>query len=123
MSFDSQLLGVTGERLAAEELTRLGYVILATRYRTAHGEIDLVCEHEATLVFVEVKARATPEFGTAAECVTEDKRRRVAHMAAEYLARECLVDPPCRFDVVAIDWALSARPQITVYPWAFDATG
>jgi putative endonuclease len=123
MTFEGQLLGIVGERLAAEELTRLGYAILATRYRTAHGELDLVCEHEGTLVFVEVKARATPEFGTGAECVTGEKKRQVAHMAAEYLARERAIDPPCRFDVVAIDRALSDRPEITVYQWAFDATG
>jgi putative endonuclease len=122
MSFERQLLGIVGERLAAEELTRRGYAILATRYRTAHGELDLVCEHEGTLVFVEVKARATEEFGTAAECVTDQKKRKVAHMAAEYLARERETDPPCRFDVVAIDRALSDDPEITVYQWAFDAT-
>ena len=121
MSLETQLLGCIGERLAADTLTRRGYAILATRYRTAHGEIDLVCEHEGTLVFVEVKARATPEFGTAAECVTDRKKRQVAHMAVEYLTRERVVDRACRFDVVAIDWALTDRPEITVYQWAFDA--
>src|SRR4029079_7979868 len=114
------LLGSVGEHLAAEALGHRGYTILATRYRTAHGEIDLVCEHEGTLVFVEVKARATLEFGSAAEAVTDRKKRKGAHMAAEYLAREEVVDPPCRIDVVAIDCALSEYPEITVYQWAFD---
>jgi putative endonuclease len=99
---------------------RRGYAILATRYRTAHGEIDIVCEHEGTLVFVEVKARASLEFGSAAESITDRKKRKVGHMAAEYLARQHIVDRPCRFDVVAIDWALSEHPEITVYQWAFD---
>src|SRR4029079_9435822 len=101
------LLGSVGEHLAAEALVHRGYAILATRYRTAHGEIDLVCEHEGTLVFVEVKARATLEFGSAAEAVTDRKKRKVAHMAAEYLAREGIVDPPCPVPVVRIHWATS----------------
>ena len=120
MSSESDLLGSVGEHLAAQELTRRGYAILATRYRTAQGEIDLVCVHEGTLVFVEVKARATLEFGSAAEAVTDRKKRKVANMAAEYLAREEVGDTPCRIDVVAIDWALSEYPEITVYPWAFE---
>ena len=119
-SKNDDLLGSVGEHLAADALVHRGYAILATRYRTAHGEIDLVCEHEGTLVFVEVKARATLEFGSAAEAVTDRKKRKVAHMAAEYLAREEVVDTPCRIDVVAIDWALSEYPEITVYQWAFD---
>jgi putative endonuclease len=120
MSIDTDILGLIGERLAGEELRRRGYAIRDTRYRTAHGEIDIVCEHGGTLVFVEVKTRATEEFGTAAESVTDRKKRQVARMAEEYLARECNVSVPCRFDVVAIDQALSDRPEITVYEWAFD---
>jgi putative endonuclease len=121
MTIERQILGIAGEALAAEELTRRGYAILATRYRTRHGEIDLVCEHEGTLVFVEVKARATPEFGTAAECVTDRKKRKVAAMAVDYLARNHVTGRPCRFDVVAIDGALGPAPAIEVYRAAFDA--
>jgi putative endonuclease len=123
MTIERQLLGMVGERLAAEELTRRGYAILATRYRTDRGEIDLVCEHDGTLVFVEVRARASGEFGTAAESVTDQKKRRVARMAAEYLLHEAVADVPCRIDVVTIDAALSDRPQVEVYPWAFDVDG
>ena len=123
MTFERQLLGIVGERLAAEELARRGYTILVRRYRTDRGEIDLVCEHEGTLVFVEVKARASAEFGTAAECVTDQKKRQVARMAAEYLLHERRGDLPCRFDVVTIDRALSETPVVEVYPWAFDAAG
>ena len=54
-------------------------------------------------MFVEVKARATAEFGTAAEAVTRQKQRRLASMAGDYLARNELPTVPCRFDVVAID--------------------
>jgi putative endonuclease len=117
-----QQLGLSGESLAVEELERRGYAILARRYRTAYGEIDIVAEDGQTLVFVEVKARATAEFGTAAEAVTRRKQLRLVRMARDYLARAAIVDRPCRFDVVAID-EVETTPRIIVYPHAFDATG
>ena len=122
MSMHNQELGQIGEELAVRELEDRGYAILARRYRTRYGEIDIVARDGETIVFVEVKARATGELGTAAEAVTDWKQRRLGSMAAEYLARECASDVPCRFDVVTIDDALSDRPEIEVYPWAFDAT-
>ena len=118
-----QQLGMIGEELAALELTARGYAVVARRYRTRHGEIDIVCEHEGTIVFVEVRARASAEFGRAAESITDAKKRKVSAMAVDYLARNELANRPCRFDVVAIDNAMGAAPEITVYPNAFDATG
>jgi putative endonuclease len=98
-----QTLGKTGEDLAAAELERRGYAILARRYRTRHGEIDIVARDGGTLAFVEVKVRATGECGTALEAVDRRKQLRLASMAREYLARQQLADVACRFDVVAID--------------------
>jgi putative endonuclease len=122
MTFERQQLGIVGEDLAARELASRGYAILERRYRTRYGEIDIVAEDGDTLVFVEVRARATAEFGHAAESVTDAKKRRVTAMAVDYLARHHVTNRPCRFDVVAIDSALSEQPAITVYPAAFDAT-
>src|SRR5207253_2788430 len=73
MTLERQLLGLVGEELAARELTSRGYAILERRYRTRYGEIDIVAEDGETLVFVEVRARATDEMGSAAESVTESK--------------------------------------------------
>jgi putative endonuclease len=121
MTFARQKLGELGEELAVRELASRGYAILARRYRTRYGEIDIVCEQEGTIVFVEVRARATSEFGKAAETVTEWKQRKVAARAVEYLTRHHVTDRPCRFDVVAVDDAAGESPAITVYPNAFDA--
>ena len=123
MTRERQDLGELGEELAVRELTARGYAILARRYRTRHGEIDIIAEHQGTLVFVEVRARATAEFGRAAETVTAAKRRKVTAMAVDYLARHRITNRPCRFDVVAIDGAMDASPEITVFPNAFDAEG
>jgi putative endonuclease len=116
-----QELGKGGEDLAADVLVARGYAILDRRYRTRHGEIDIVAQHGATLVFIEVRARTTAEFGRAAETVTAAKRRKVMAMAAEYLARHRITNRPCRFDVVAIDGARGERPEVTVFPNAFES--
>jgi putative endonuclease len=119
MSIARQKLGESGEDRAVGELTRRGYAILARRYRTRYGEIDIVAEDGDTIVFVEVKARATDEFGTAAEAVTDWKQRRLASMAVDYLARRHVTNRPCRFDVVAIAAMGSPDETLTVFPIAF----
>ena len=121
MTLARQALGKLGEELAVADLTRRGYAILARRYRTQHGEIDIVAEDGETLVFVEVKCRADAEFGTAAEAVTPDKQRRLARMARFYLSEMRVRDRSCRFDVVAI-MLDGPEPAIEVFRNAFDAT-
>ena len=113
-----QSLGKMGEDLACAELRRRGYAILERRYRTRHGEIDIVARHETTIVFVEVKARAGNDFGGSAAAVTAWKQRRIAQMASIYLARTRLFDVPCRFDVITVDF-VGAGPRIEVYSDAF----
>ena len=120
MTVQRQQLGKSGEDLAVEELQRRGYAIVARRYRTRYGEIDIVAEDGDTLVFVEVKARGGHEFGDAAEAVTGLKRRRMTQLACDYLARHRLLDCPCRFDVVSIHMS-GTEPAIEVYQNAFDA--
>ncbi len=115
-----QSLGLLGEDLACAELARRGYAILARRYRTRHGEIDVVARDGLTTVFVEVKTRDGSDFGGGAEAVTPWKQRRIARMAMDFLARYRLDDRPCRFDVVTVDLARGA-PVVEVYPNAFDS--
>ena len=98
-----QTAGKRGEELACRELTRRGYAILARRYRTRFGEIDIVCDDGGTVVFVEVKARRSARMGSAAEAVSGRKRRRIAAMALDYLAWTGRLNHRARFDVVAID--------------------
>jgi putative endonuclease len=112
--------GKLGEDLACRELESLGYEILARRYRTRGGEIDIIARDGRTTVFVEVKSREGRDFGDAVEAVTMWKRQRITRMAVDYLARHKLTDSPCRFDVVAVQFEHD-RPVVSVYPNAFDA--
>ncbi len=91
--------------LAAEEITARAYLargadLLARRYRTAEGEIDLVVREGTTLVFVEVKARrrAGPDSP-----VSSRQWARIAGAAAAWLAAHPEAAGACRFDAALID--------------------
>jgi putative endonuclease len=114
-----QSLGKTGEDLACGELRRRGYEIVARRYRTRLGEIDIVARDGPVTVFVEVKARMGEAFGLAAQAVTGRKQLRIARVAADYVVRHRLAGQPCRFDVVTVDFD-GINPRVEVYTHAFE---
>jgi putative endonuclease len=123
MTTARQELGKEGENLAVRELTAQGYAIVAQRYRTRFGEIDIIAHDGDTLVFVEVRRKSGEECGTAAESVTPAKQRRVVRMAIDYLARNNLYDTcAVRFDVVAIDDAPDGVSRLTLFKDAFAAS-
>jgi len=76
--------GVSAETRATLLLRVKGYRILARRWQSPVGEIDIVARRRGVLVFVEVKARA--RLDDAAEAVSERQRRRIAAAAAAWLA-------------------------------------
>ena len=93
--------GARAEDLCAELMRRAGLRVLARNWRCRHGEIDLVAEEGATLVFAEVRYRRAGHFGGAAESVTVAKRARLVAAARLYLMRRPEAD--CRFDVLLLD--------------------
>jgi putative endonuclease len=93
--------GMRAEELVAELFRRAGLRILARNWRCRHGEIDLIAEEGGTLVFAEVRLRANPRFGGAAESITDAKRARIVAAASLYLAGRPEAD--CRFDVLLLD--------------------
>jgi len=93
--------GEEAEELAVHFLARRGLSIVARNYRTRLGEVDIVARDGATLVFVEVRARAWGAWGGAAASVDHGKQRRIVAAARHYLSR-LGAEPPCRFDVLTI---------------------
>ena len=74
-----------GERLAARHYRLRGYRILGANVRAGGHELDLVARRGRRLVFVEVKERASGEFGGGVGAVNAEKRRRVRKAAASWL--------------------------------------
>jgi putative endonuclease len=97
-----QITGAAGEDLALEYLQQKGWSLVERNFRCKGGEIDLVMQDKATLVFVEVRKRAASRFGDAAASVTPRKQARLI-IAAQVFLQRYRQWPPCRFDVIAID--------------------
>jgi putative endonuclease len=115
--------GRLGEQAANRHLRKLGYKLLVKNYRGKWGEIDLVCRHQDTLVFVEVKARGVGSWGSPAEAVTASKQRKIIRTAYEYLGELKTQDMPVRFDVVEVFLdANGEAAQCRVIPSAFELT-
>ena len=123
---------ITGETFAQKYLTKLGYKIIGTNVKGANAEIDIVAicpqkvlikelTHEYksgqvlessflaekkntvdTLVFVEVKARSTAEFGLPQEAVTKTKQLHIKRAAEWFIKSGKYHDMPVRFDIITI---------------------
>ncbi len=114
-----QGLGRTGERLAAEELSRRGYHILEKNFRCSYGEIDLVAEDAQDLIFVEVKTRRGSAYGLPEEAVTLRKQRKIVQVASYYLDLHTCSERSWRIDVVAVQLDRGGKPEeIRVYQHA-----
>jgi putative endonuclease len=94
--------GISGEEVAAAWYLSQGYDLLARNWRCRDGELDLVVRRGPEVVFCEVKSRATTRFGTPAEAVTRDKRQRIRHLAARWIADSKVRPAQIRFDVAAV---------------------
>ena len=95
--------GNKAETTAENYLLSQGLHAISKNYRCRAGEIDLLMRDAETLVFVEVRYRSNPAFGTAAESITPRKIQRIRKTAEHYLqAHRKLAYLYMRFDVVAI---------------------
>lgn len=110
--------GAQAEQWAAQHLQQQGMKLVTQNYRGRFGEIDLIMQDGAVLVFVEVRLRRNADFGGAAASIDARKQQRIIRTAQQYLSSLGRT-PPCRFDVVLMDDAQGHSVQ-----WlknAFDA--
>jgi putative endonuclease len=98
-------IGAAGENLAAEYLKNKGFSIVERNFRTRHLEIDLICENETHLLFVEVKTRtdtgAISKYGRPAAAVDTKKRQHLLDAATDYLRAKPTLKKP-RIDVLEV---------------------
>jgi putative endonuclease len=109
----AERLGRSAEWRAVWRLRLAGYAIVARRYRTKMGEIDIVARRGRILVFVEVKARAGHTL--AAESLGERQLERVGRAASLFLARHPrYAEYAVRFDAVLVV-GLWPRHQLDIW--------
>ena len=93
-------IGILGEKLAKDFLEKRGYYIKETNYRCPWGEVDIVAMDKDCLVFVEVRAKTTLEFGSPEESITPTKMGRLRTVASYYCQNHSDLPPLQRIDVV-----------------------
>ena len=97
----SEAAGRGAELIALWYLRLKGWRLLAERYRTPVGEVDLVMRKGSVTAFIEVKAR--PSLDGAVESVSPRQARRIAAAARQFLAQDReAARHACRFDIVAV---------------------
>jgi len=93
--------GLAAEALCRFALRLKGYRILASRYRSPLGKIDIIAGRGKTMALIEVKARATRD--AAGESIHIKQRNRLQRAAQDFLARHAfLADHNIRFDVMLV---------------------
>ena len=119
--------GDAAEAAARAFLAKAGLKFIDANFKTpgrGGGEIDLIMRAvDGTLVFVEVRQRASASHGGAAASISSVKQQRIIFAARHYLMRFASA-PPCRFDVVLVQGG-AGNPQAVTIEWlqaAFDAS-
>jgi len=118
-----RLFGQEGEAEAERFLRRKGYRIVARNFRSTVGELDLVAEDGPVVVFIEVKARRTDDFGGAIHAVHRQKQQKLIRLASQFLAQHHWTDRACRFDVVLVESTATAALKVKHIENAFEVPG
>jgi len=120
--------GLDGELEAFFHIRRLGYTVVARRWKTqkVRGDVDLIAWHDGCLCFIEVKTRTRRDAIPAEFAVDRDKERMLKRMAGAYLRRfpeEERNTLPVRFDVVSVYLQQGSAAEFELFPAAFSWTG
>tara|TARA_B100000508_G_scaffold60116_1_gene46745 strand:+ start:25508 stop:25867 length:360 start_codon:yes stop_codon:yes gene_type:complete len=94
-------LGDLGERFALQFLIENKYKVISKNYRYQRNEVDLICEDDSTLIFIEVKTRQTAQIGPPWKAVTKHKQRQIVKCAHHYICSKD-IDKEARFDIISI---------------------
>ena len=107
-------LGKWGEDLASQFLIKQGYKLIGRNFvESTYGEIDLICQKDDEIIFVEVKTRTSRAFGDGEEAVSYYKQQKILKAIEGYLQdNETELSP--RFDVIVVE-LFSLTPKFIHY--------
>lgn len=94
-------LGKRGEDIAATYLAGKGHTILIRNYRYGKSEVDIISQHGDTVVFTEVKTRASEAFGYPEDAVSPRKQAQLKLAMEQYVLDNNITSEP-RFDIISI---------------------
>ncbi len=98
----SNIVGRTGETVAADFLRDKGYQLIEFNFRKNYTEIDIIAIYRNTTVFVEVKTRKNDSFGTPFEAITRTKIANLVHTAHVYMKLHPNLPKAMRIDAIGV---------------------
>jgi putative endonuclease len=99
----SRQVGGYGQNLAKDFLQQRGYEVLTENYYTRSGEIDLICQKNSQIIFIEVKTRSSNNYGIPEEAISKIKKEKLRKTALYYLQEQTIVNENWRIDSVAVE--------------------
>lgn len=99
---ERKIFGYQSEAAAVKHLKKCGYKIVTTNYVCRYGEVDIICQKDDFLVFVEVKSRTSVKFGYPRQAVNYVKQQKIILCAKNYTVEKKALDYQIRFDVVEV---------------------
>ncbi|MDD4568529.1 MAG: YraN family protein [Tepidanaerobacteraceae bacterium] len=99
---NNKQIGALGEKQAAEYLKSKNYKILQMNFSCRYGEIDIIAKDKTTIVFVEVKARRSSNYGKGMESVNYRKQQKIRKVALYFFKQNPSLFSNLRFDVIDI---------------------
>lgn len=95
-------LGDYGEKVASKFLIDMGYTIIAKKFFTRFGEIDIIAKDKNEYVFIEVKTRTTAFYGAPAEAININKQKHILKSSRYFVYKYNLENEYIRFDIIEI---------------------
>ena len=112
----TQQAGYSAEKTVLKFLRKKGLKLVCQNYLCRYGEIDIIMRDQQHLVFIEVRKRNNPDYGSPLASITLNKQQKILRTAQHYLqTHPKLATTPCRFDAVG----LSGDQPIQWIPNAF----
>ena len=99
----SKKIGDFGEKLALDYMIKNGFKHICSNYHSRYGEIDIICENEKYIIFVEVKSRKKGTEYHGVEAVDRSKRMKLLKTSFDYLLKNPTEKQP-RFDVIEVEF-------------------
>ncbi|MEM7602253.1 MAG: YraN family protein [Verrucomicrobiota bacterium] len=111
----NQMVGDTGERLAAKQIHRESGKVLYRNFRAPKGgEVDIIYRDGDTLVFTEVKTRTSMQFGRPGDAVDREKERLIIRGANAWLRELHFPEVLFRFDIVEVVLVNGKVPEVAI---------
>lgn len=116
LSLTSRQIGTLGENIAIRYLTRQNYSILARNWTSRWAEIDIIAQHQSTLVFVEVKTRQGRNLGKPEDLYHLRKHQAFLRAIQRYLASTSHEFESYRVDLITITLHPGDKYDLKHYP-------